>query len=207
MAMAGWTFTCSTTVALTARAIAISAKTKMVDCLDNLPIIYQKGSSRGFVAYFPARRHIMPRPFASPVVLPNEIRQQLQTLVRAASNPQALAFRCRLILHATACLSQRSASQGSVPLHSETWFVVESGGVVFQRAVASIAASWRLCVGGAVRCVCTSGWKGTTNKGHIRIVGRTRVSPWCVRRLGTKRCVNDGRVGPGLAATPARLNG
>jgi hypothetical protein len=69
-------------------------------CLDNLPIIYQKDSSRGFVAYFPARRYIVPRPFASPVVLPNEIRQQLQTLVRAASTPQALAFRCRLILHA-----------------------------------------------------------------------------------------------------------
>jgi hypothetical protein len=44
----------------------------------------------------------MPRPFGSPIVLSAELRQQLHTLVRASSTPQALAFRCRLILHAAA---------------------------------------------------------------------------------------------------------
>jgi hypothetical protein len=44
----------------------------------------------------------MPRPFGSPVVLSQSDRQQLQTLARASSTPQALAFRCRLILRAAA---------------------------------------------------------------------------------------------------------
>ena len=44
----------------------------------------------------------MARPFGSPVVLTPELRQQLQTLVRAHSTPQALVFRCRLILCAAA---------------------------------------------------------------------------------------------------------
>jgi len=42
----------------------------------------------------------MPRPFGSQVVLGPEVRKQLQTLVRAHSTPQTLAFRCRLILRA-----------------------------------------------------------------------------------------------------------
>jgi hypothetical protein len=42
----------------------------------------------------------MPRPFGSRVVLSPETRQQLETLIRAGSTPQALAFRCRLILRA-----------------------------------------------------------------------------------------------------------
>jgi transposase len=42
----------------------------------------------------------MPRPFGSPVVLSDQDRRQLQTLVQARSTPQALAFRCRLILRA-----------------------------------------------------------------------------------------------------------
>src|SRR5262245_25373162 len=42
----------------------------------------------------------MPRPFASPLVLTSELRESLDTLVRARSTPQALVFRCRLILHA-----------------------------------------------------------------------------------------------------------
>jgi Winged helix-turn helix len=42
----------------------------------------------------------MPRPFASPVVLTPELRTRLQGLLRAGSTPQALAFRCRLILRA-----------------------------------------------------------------------------------------------------------
>ena len=42
----------------------------------------------------------MPRPFGSPLRLSDELRQQLQTLVRARSTPQALVFRCRLVLRA-----------------------------------------------------------------------------------------------------------
>jgi hypothetical protein len=42
----------------------------------------------------------MPRPFGSRITLAPELAQQLQTLARAGSTPQALAFRCRLILHA-----------------------------------------------------------------------------------------------------------
>jgi transposase len=42
----------------------------------------------------------MPRPFGSRVVLTPELRQQLQTVVRARSTPQALVFRCRLVLRA-----------------------------------------------------------------------------------------------------------
>ena len=42
----------------------------------------------------------MPRPFASMVELDSETRGQLEALVRAGSTPQALAFRCRIILRA-----------------------------------------------------------------------------------------------------------
>jgi transposase len=44
----------------------------------------------------------MPRPFASAVSLADELRRQLEALVRAGSTPQALVFRCRIILHAAA---------------------------------------------------------------------------------------------------------
>ena len=40
----------------------------------------------------------MPNPFAPPVVLDSEESQRLQSLTRAHSTPQALVFRCRLIL-------------------------------------------------------------------------------------------------------------
>ena len=42
----------------------------------------------------------MPVPFAPPVTLADDERSQLESLVRAHSTPQALAFRCRLILRA-----------------------------------------------------------------------------------------------------------
>ena len=42
----------------------------------------------------------MPRPFASTIELADELRAQLEALARARSTPQALAFRCRLILRA-----------------------------------------------------------------------------------------------------------
>ena len=44
----------------------------------------------------------MPRPFGSRLVLSAELRDRLQTLARASSTPQALAFRCRIILRAAA---------------------------------------------------------------------------------------------------------
>ena len=41
---------------------------------------------------------MMPSPFAPAVVLAREAREQLEALTRAHSSPQALVFRCRLIL-------------------------------------------------------------------------------------------------------------
>jgi hypothetical protein len=40
----------------------------------------------------------MPRPFASPVVLSADLQDTLESLIRARSTPQALVFRCRVIL-------------------------------------------------------------------------------------------------------------
>ena len=44
----------------------------------------------------------MPRPFASPVELLPDLRAQLEPLARARSTPQALAFRCQIVLCAAA---------------------------------------------------------------------------------------------------------
>jgi hypothetical protein len=44
----------------------------------------------------------MPVPIACPVSLAPEEHARLESLVRAHSTPQALAFRCRLILRAAA---------------------------------------------------------------------------------------------------------
>jgi hypothetical protein len=44
----------------------------------------------------------MPMPYSEVVCLTDPQRAQLETLVRASSTPQALAFRCRLILRAAA---------------------------------------------------------------------------------------------------------
>src|SRR5438105_8683220 len=44
----------------------------------------------------------MPVPYAPPVTLADEERSQLEALTRAHSTPQALAFRCRLIVRAAA---------------------------------------------------------------------------------------------------------
>ncbi len=44
----------------------------------------------------------MPVPFASPLRLTDDERQGLESLARAYSTPQALAFRCRLILRVAA---------------------------------------------------------------------------------------------------------
>ena len=42
----------------------------------------------------------MPLPYASVVQLPVEQRSSLESLARAGSTPQALAFRCRIVLRA-----------------------------------------------------------------------------------------------------------
>jgi hypothetical protein len=42
----------------------------------------------------------MPRPFGSRLDLSDQARAQLAALARAPSTPQALAFRCRLVLRA-----------------------------------------------------------------------------------------------------------
>jgi Winged helix-turn helix len=44
----------------------------------------------------------MPVPITCPVSLPSEEHARLESLVRAHSTPQALAFRCRLILRTAA---------------------------------------------------------------------------------------------------------
>lgn len=44
----------------------------------------------------------MPVPYAPPVTLGKEAQTHLEALTRAQSTPQALAFRCRLILRAAA---------------------------------------------------------------------------------------------------------
>jgi hypothetical protein len=43
----------------------------------------------------------MPRPFASPVVLSPDQREMLDSLIRARSTPQALVFRCRVVVRAS----------------------------------------------------------------------------------------------------------
>src|SRR5437667_12635748 len=50
----------------------------------------------------PVRRATMPVPFANPLRVTDDERQGLESLARAHSTPQALAFRCRLILRAAA---------------------------------------------------------------------------------------------------------
>jgi transposase len=44
----------------------------------------------------------MPQPLSPPVVLNAEERDRLQALTRAHSSPQALVFRCRLLLRIAA---------------------------------------------------------------------------------------------------------
>lgn len=43
----------------------------------------------------------MPRPFGSAIDLVEDVRSQLQALVRARSTPQSLVFRCRIVLRAS----------------------------------------------------------------------------------------------------------
>jgi hypothetical protein len=56
----------------------------------------------------------MPLPFGSRIDLSAEARGQLEALVRAGATPQALAFRCRVVLRAAAA-DQPSTSPGNSP--------------------------------------------------------------------------------------------
>jgi hypothetical protein len=63
----------------------------------------------------------MPRPFGSRIVLSAELRQQLEGLLRAGSTPQALAFRCRVVLGAatdTNATNQQLAEQLDCDRHT-----------------------------------------------------------------------------------------
>ena len=60
----------------------------------------------------------MPVPLARPVSLSSDAYAQLESLVRAHSTPQALAFRCRLILR-TAAPEQPSNSQVATEMTCE----------------------------------------------------------------------------------------
>src|SRR6516165_1088586 len=71
-------------------------------CLDRRTEAWHDTSLPSVVAPSQARRPAMPRPFGSRIALSPEARHQLEALVRAGATPQALAFRCRLILRAAA---------------------------------------------------------------------------------------------------------
>jgi len=58
----------------------------------------------------------MPVPVARPVNLLHDERAHLESLIRAHSTPQSLAFRCRLILRASAHLRQAKTCKLRKPL-------------------------------------------------------------------------------------------
>src|SRR5712691_7838406 len=63
--------------------------------------IYDRGSNRSI--HFQdllAKRLAMPTPIAPPIILAQNAHTELQTLARAHSTPQSLAFRARIVLRA-----------------------------------------------------------------------------------------------------------
>ena len=50
-----------------------------------------------------ARSHPMPTPFAPPIILAQNARADLHTLIRAHSTPQSLALRARIVLRSADC--------------------------------------------------------------------------------------------------------
>ncbi len=63
----------------------------------------------------------MPVPFACPVRLTDDERQRLESLARAQSTPQALAFRCRLIIRAAAPAAPPNLRVAAdMPCHRQT---------------------------------------------------------------------------------------
>ena len=97
----------------------------------------------------------MPVPSARPVSLPSEEHARLESLVRAHSTPQALAFRCRLILR-TAAPDRPSNLQVATERACER----HPGGRWRQRYLAHGL----------------SGWQDASRSGRPR-----RVSPLCAR--------------------------
>ena len=74
-----------------------------VFCLDNTGDDGHPHTIRyGYLAWLQTRITSMPVPYAPPVTLADEERRQLEALARAHATPQALAFRCRLILRTAA---------------------------------------------------------------------------------------------------------
>ena len=74
-----------------------------VFCLDNPGDDGHPHTIRyGYLAWLQTRITSMPVPYAPPVTLADEERRQLEALARAHATPQALAFRCRLILRTAA---------------------------------------------------------------------------------------------------------
>src|SRR5271170_244644 len=71
-------------------------------CLDRRTRAWHDACVTSSVVAHRARRPLMPRPFGSRLVLAAELRDRLQILARASATPQALAFRCRIILQAAA---------------------------------------------------------------------------------------------------------
>src|SRR5579859_251188 len=61
----------------------------------------QTGSLQGYSS-LATRMSVMPNPFAPAIVLDLDAQKRLETLTRAHSTPQALVFRCRLILRIAA---------------------------------------------------------------------------------------------------------
>src|ERR1051326_5060829 len=70
--------------------------------LDNGSRLWHDTNFASTKAFSSARRPVMPRPFGSRLQLTPDVQQRLESLVRARATPQALAFRCRLILRAAA---------------------------------------------------------------------------------------------------------
>ena len=66
--------------------------------MDKMGRLRQTGKSFPWSSCFSARMSIMPNPFAPAIVLDRRRQKRLEALTRAHSTPQALVFRCRLIL-------------------------------------------------------------------------------------------------------------
>ena len=70
--------------------------------LDNGSGLWHDTNFASTQAFSSAWRPLMPRPFGSRLELPPNVRGRLESLVRARATPQALAFRCRIVLRAAA---------------------------------------------------------------------------------------------------------
>jgi hypothetical protein len=83
-------------VRFVSRLPASSALDKPRSLCDLVDVVLENHLTRAIVTWMSP----MPFPFAETVALTDAQRAQLESLVRAGSTPQALVFRCRLILRA-----------------------------------------------------------------------------------------------------------